>query len=119
METSVIICADRAQGNAQHQAPAESTAQRKASGQCKQGKAEPIEPTSPPTADEVEMWAVALSEEATSATDKQDLQRRIFNFLTLCKQHIEAKQVCAFMDCSCCRCAFVHHTRLNYLISLF
>eukprot|EP00892_Ulva_mutabilis_P010857 jgi/Ulvmu1/8143/UM040_0040.1 len=81
---------DRAQAAAQHQSPVAS--QRKQGSHFKQSKNEPAEETVSPSADEVELWAVALSEEATAATDKQDLQRRIFNFLTLCKQHIEGKQ---------------------------
>lgn len=84
---------DRAQGAAQQQSPVANASQRKQPSQFKQSKSESVDQNAVPSADEVELWAVALSEEATSATDKQDLQRRIFNFLTLCKQHIEGKQV--------------------------
>lgn len=43
----------------------------------------------------MEQWALALTQEVTSASDEQDVRRRAFNFLKLCKQFVETREVCS------------------------
>jgi hypothetical protein len=73
--------------------------QQSSLGQQEQRKVEDVSKQSKAAAgtshnvDEVQRWALALSDEVTAAVDTADLNRRIFHFLTLCKQHIERTQV--------------------------
>ena len=50
-------------------------------------------PSAAADGEETERWAAALTHEVTSARDQQDVQQRAFQFLTLCKGHIEAREV--------------------------
>jgi hypothetical protein len=43
--------------------------------------------------EEVERWAVVLCNEVASASGRQDLYQRTYNFLSSCKQHMETREV--------------------------
>lgn len=106
-ETSVC-CAERVPTatTQQQQSPIGQQAQRRSDEAQKQSK---VASGTSHNTDEVQRWALALSDEVTAAVDTQDLNRRIFHFLTLCKQHIERTQVSFCILLNGCICACVGH----------
>jgi hypothetical protein len=84
------MLAERAHAAHQQHSPVAPQPQRRQEDGAKASKVAPGSVNGP---DEVQQWTAVLCDEVTASVDAHDLNRRIFHFLTLCKQHIEQTQV--------------------------